>query len=256
MYLENEDYIDSLGIHTDCVVINQCDRQERRTVDHATPKGDIKVTYIESTDRGLSRSRNAALDAAEEDIVILCDNDVEYEDDYDRTICDAFERFDADVCVFFVERPERHEPVFNTVRKMGYLSVLKIFSPEIAFRRSAVGDIRFNEMFGAGAKYYMGEENLFLYECLKRGKKILYIPRKIAKVREEESTWFHGYDRDFFISRGANYAAMSRPFSVLLILQFAVRKRALYSGNISTGQALSAMFSGRRQYLDIIGKGK
>lgn len=248
MYLDNEDYIDTLGIHTDCVVINQCDRQSEKTVSHAVPSGNISVTYIESKERGLSKSRNMAIEAAKEDIVILCDNDVEYEDDYDRTVNDAFASYDADVIVFFIERPERHRPVFDRVRKMGYLSVLKIFSPEIAFRRSAVSDIRFNEMFGAGAKYFMGEENLFLYECLRRGRKILYVPKRIAKVRAEESTWFKGYDREFFVSRGANYAAMSPAFAALLILQFAIRKRNLYSGSIGTMSALRAMFEGRREY--------
>ena len=251
MYLENEDYIDSLNIHTDCVVINQCDRTSEKKVSHAASAGDIGVTYIETTQRGLSKSRNMALEAASGPVCILCDNDVEYVKDYDRIINDAFKwHEDADVLVFFVKRPERQQPVFDREKKMGYLSVMKIFSPEIAFRKSSIEGISFNEMFGAGAKYFMGEENLFLYECLKRRKKIVYIPQMIAKVRDEESTWFKGYNREFFISRGANYAAMSRPFSVLLILQYAVRKRYLYKDELSVADAVITMFKGRREYLE------
>ncbi len=249
MNLQSEDYIDTLNIHTDCVVVNQCNRQDERTVSHDTSKGPVTVTYIESKDRGLSKSRNTAIAAASADICILCDNDVEYVDDYDSVIERAFDEYDADVIVFFIDRPERHVPVFDRPRRMGYLSTLKIFSPEIAFRLSAVKDTRFNELFGAGAKYFMGEENLFLYELLGQGKKIMYVPVMIAKVRDEESTWFKGYNEDFFISRGANYAAMSRVFSIPLILQFALRKKALYSDNMSTMKALSVMFKGRRQYL-------
>ena len=100
----------------------------------------------------------------------------------------------------------------------------------------------------------MGEENLFLYECLKRRKKIVYIPQMIAKVRSEESTWFKGYNRDFFVSRGANYAAMSRLYSVILILQFAVRKRSLYKDELGMKDAVLAMFKGRREYLEGYGK--
>ncbi len=251
MYLENEDYIDTLGIHTDCVVINQCDRMLEKKVRHATTAGDVDVTYIETTQRGLSKSRNMAIAASSGPVCILCDNDVEYVDDYDRIINDAFSRHaDADVIVFFIKRPERDHPVFDKDTKMGYLSVLKIFSPEIAFRKYSVADIRFNEMFGAGAKYFMGEENIFLYECLKKHKKIVYVPCMIAKVRDEESTWFKGYNREFFISRGANYAAMSRLFSIILILQYAVRKRDLYKSGISMTDAVITMFKGRRQYLE------
>lgn len=251
MYLENEDYIDTLNIHSDCVVVNQCDRECIRNTSHETAKGSVSVTYIESAKRGLSVSRNMAIAAADKDICILCDNDVEYVDDYDTTINEAFAKYDADIIVFFIERPERHRPVFDRPKRMGYLSVLKIFSPEIAFRRSAVSDIGFNEMFGAGARFFLGEENLFLYECLRRGKKIMYVPVKIAKVRDEESTWFKGYDRDFFVARGANYAAMTKRLSPVLIFQFAIRKRALYKGSMGTGAAISAMFDGRRQYLDL-----
>ena len=250
MNLDSEDYIDTLNIHTDCVVINQCDRNGSKKAVHSTPEGDVDVTYVETTERGLSRSRNMAIEKSAGPVCILCDNDVEYVKDYDRIIDEAFRTYaDADVIVFFIKRPERQEPIFDRARKMGYLSVLKIFSPEIAFRRDSIKDIRFNELFGAGAKYIMGEENLFLYECLKRRKKIVYVPEMIAQVRPVESTWFSGYDRNFFISRGANYAAMSRLFSPGLIAQFALRKRFLYSGTMSMKEALSAMFAGRRQYL-------
>ena len=253
MHLDDENYIDSLNIHTDCVVINQCDRQCERTVEKNTSAGPVSVKYIETVERGLSKSRNMAIRNASDDVCMLCDNDVEYADDYDRIVNRAFAMYDADVIVFFIKRPERSEPVFKRPRKMGYLSVLKIFSPEIAFRRKSIEGMKFNELFGAGAKYFMGEENLFLYECLKRGKKIVYVPEMIAKVRDEESTWFKGYNREFFVSRGANYAAMSRAFSVPLILQFAVRKRKLYSENIGMFGAIKEMLRGRREYEDIYG---
>lgn len=251
MFLDNEDYIDTLNIHSDCVVINQCDRQCDRKCTREKDKTSYNVTYIETTERGLSASRNMALSYATQDICILCDNDVEYVRDYDTIIRDAFGKFDADIIMFFVKRPERQRPVFDRPTRMGYLSVLKIFSPEIAIRRSRV-DVRFNELFGAGARFFLGEENLFLYECLKKGLKIMYVPVMIASVRDEESTWFKGYNRDFFISRGANYTAMSGVFSTALILQFALRKRNLYSENMSMTAAISAMFEGRRQYKEII----
>ena len=255
MYLKDENYIDSLNIHTDCVVINQCDREGCRKVLRDSANGKINVTYVETKDRGLSRSRNEAIRRASQDICILCDNDVEYVEDYDLTVRNAFsEHKDADIIVFFIKRPERDHPVFERARRMGYLSVLRIFSPEIAFRRDAVKDIEFNEMFGAGARYFMGEENLFLYECLKKHKKIVYVPKMIACVRDEESTWFKGYDKRFFISRGANYAAMSSIFSWALIIQFALRKRKLYAKNMGIAEAISEMARGRKEYRSVMRK--
>ena len=252
MFLEDESYIDTLNITTDAVVINQCDNESCKCVKRPCGNGrEQTVTYVETKERGLSRSRNMAIAKADADICILCDNDVEYLPDYENRIMDGFARHpDADLIVFYIERKEKPKPNYPKTKRMGYLSVLKIFSPEVAFRRESVKEIAFDERFGAGSgRYLMGEENIYLYDCLKRGLKIYYEPVKIAKLREESSTWFKGYDDAFFISRGAGYCAMSRFGSYILILQFALRKGYLYRENMSMFHAMSCMFKGRREYL-------
>ena len=257
MHLKDENYIDTLNVNCDAVVINQCDSSLEKNVTHVCASGkSVNVTYVETTERGLSKSRNMAIGKAGadsvNDVCILCDNDVEYVEDYETIIANAYERHpDADVIVFFIKRPERSVPIFDCDKRMNYLSVLKIFSPEISFKKNGIGSIRFDERFGAGAKYFMGEENIFLYDCLKQHKKIYYVPTMIAKVRDEESTWFKGYTSDFFISRGANYAAMSKAFSHVLIWQFALRKISLYKGNMSVLCAVKTMYRGRREYLSL-----
>lgn len=248
MHLENESYIDGLKITGDAVIINQCDKESESSIKRSE---DQTVLYVETKERGLSRSRNMAIDKATSDICILCDNDVVYENDYKEKIMSAFEKYeDADIIVFYIKRKEKPVPNFDKEKRMGYLSVLKIFSPEIAFRRDSIKNIRFNEEFGAGSgKYIMGEENIFLYDALKAKKKIYYVPVKIAELKEVESTWFSGYDEKFFISRGANYAAMSKPFSHFLIWQFALRKKNLYIDKMSTKEVLKLMYKGRREFL-------
>lgn len=251
MGLADESYLDTLNVKSDAVIINQCDRDSKKTVERNIDGKITHVTYIESTERGLSRSRNMALKNAEADICILCDNDVEYVDGYEDIILKEFkDNPEADIIVFYIKRKEKPIPNYSTKRYMNYLSVLKIFSPEIAFRRESVLDIPFDEDFGAGSgKYLMGEENIFLYNCLKRYKKILYVPVQIANLREEESTWFKGYNDMFFISRGAGYTAMSKAASHFLIWQFAIRKINLYRNNLSPIQAIRLMYRGRKEYL-------
>lgn len=253
MFLEDTGYVDSLNITGDAVVINQCDREKEDTFIRKSAAGtDQRITYVETGERGLSRSRNMAIKKADADVCILCDNDVEYLPDYEVRIKDGFLKHpDADLIVFYIKRKEKPVPNYPKAKRMGYLSVLKIFSPEIAFKRESIKGISFDDRFGAGSgKYLMGEENIFLYDCLKKGLKIYYEPVMIAKLREEESTWFKGYDKDFFISRGANYGAMSRVFSFVLIWQFALRKRGIYKGDgLDFADALKLMFKGRREYL-------
>ncbi len=253
MFLEDVGFIDSLNITGDAVVINQCDRDDEDICTRKSGAGkDQKITYIQTKERGLSRSRNMAIDKADADICILCDNDVEYLPDYEMRIMDGFKKHpDADLIVFYIKRKEKPKPNYDKEKRMGYLSVMKIFSPEIAFKKDSIKGIRFDEKFGAGSGVYlMGEENIFLYDCLKKGLKIYYEPVMIASLREEESTWFKGYDKEFFVSRGAGYAAMSGVFSWILIWQFALRKRSLYKPyGLDIPDVLKYMFRGRREYL-------
>ena len=248
MFLDGYEYINSLHISGNCLVVNQCDRESYDDIIEETRA----VRYIETTERGLSKSRNMAIQNADAEVCILCDNDVEYVEGYEQLICDAFERHpEADIIVFYIKRKEKPQPNYPTERSMDYLSVLKIFSPEIAFRREAVlkAGIQFDEMFGAGARYYLGEENIFLYDCLRAGLKIQYAPVQIANLKETESTWFRGYEDRFFLSRGANYCAMSKRYSLLLILQFAVRKIHEYHKDQKMLRAIDLMLRGRREYL-------
>ena len=252
MNLADESYLDTLHVTSDAVVIDQCDRTGRRDIERTVGGRKQHVRFIETTQRGLSKSRNMAIRNAQADICIFCDNDVEYEEGYEEKICNAFERHpEADLIVFYIRRPEKPVPNYDREKKMGYLSVLKIFSPEIAFRRSAIRGISFHESFGAGSgKYLMGEENIFLYDCLKAKKRIVYVPEKIASLREEESTWFRGYDDAFFRSRGAGYAAMSKGFSHVLIWQFALRKQKQYKETMGMFRALRRMYEGRTRFLE------
>lgn len=88
---------------------------------------------------------------------------------------------------------------------------MKLSSVEVAFRLDSIkkNGICFNEYFGAGSRFYMGEENIFLFDCLKRGLKILYVPIKVADLHIQNSSWFNGFDKTYFINRGASFTAMS-----------------------------------------------
>ncbi len=243
MNLKDYHYIESLNITGNCVVINQCDQEGEEIYEGG------RVRYVKTRERGLSKSRNMAIQKSRGDICILCDNDVEYVKDYEEKIIKAFEKHkEADIIIFYIKRKEKPAPLFPKEKKMGYLSVLKIFSPEIAFRKEKVESLSFHEKFGAGAKYSMGEENIFLYDALKKGLHIHYVPLQIASLRETKSTWFTGYTDKYFRDRGANYCAMSKNLSLFLILQFAVRKRKLYKGENTFFHSLLMMLKGRREW--------
>lgn len=245
MHLKDYGYINSLNITGNCVIINQCERQSRQELtDHGR-----HITYIETTERGLSKSRNMAIEHASSDICIFCDNDVEYAGDYERLILEEYEKHpEYDIIAFHVEADFNPAPCYSAPRKISYLTSGKLFSCAISFKRRSIGDIRLNERIGSGTSYGMGEENAFLYECLRHGLKIYYVPKWIAKIRYEPSTWYKGFNKDFFIARGASFHAMTSRYSLFLIAQYAVRKYKLYGKDLSFFQACRYMLDGRKAY--------
>ena len=248
MQLDDWHYIDKLNISGNALIINQCDREGDERIEEL----NRTVRFISTKERGLSKSRNMAIREAESDICIFCDNDVKYAQNYEEKIVWEFDRMkEADIIVFFIERPERHKPIFKKHRRMGFLSTMKVFSPEVAFRRKKLleAGIRLDEDFGAGAKYSMGEENIFLYDAMRSGLKIYYAPIKIASLTENESTWFKGYTKEFFINRGAGYFRMAGGFYHILVWQFALRKRKQYEADkMSFWKALKYMYMGADLY--------
>ncbi len=246
MHMKDADEMNKLNISGNCIVINQCDQDKMEVV--KSREGTQQV-IVNTRERGLSKSRNMALFLSKADICKLSDDDLKYIEHYDDLITKAFEDYpQADVICFHVKRPERMKPTFSRPVNLNYLTTLKVCSVEIAFRKDRIGGIQFREDFGTGSNQYkMGEENIFLYDCLKRHLKILYLPITIGELLESESTWDTGFHKEFFVSRGANYYAMSRLGSHTLILQYALRKWKAYSKKISFKEAISCMYQGRKE---------
>lgn len=249
MHLSDRSIVERIGLQSDAVVVNQCNCD---STEHFEYNGH-RVTWINSTERGLSRSRNMALANSSADICLLVDDDEELLPDYPEVITTAFERHpDAAVIGFQVQGIEAHFKTYSGPEgAAGYIRSMKMASVEIAFRRKALTDnnIAFNEKIGAGTKYLMGEENTLLFNCLSKGLKIFYVPRMIGKIHIGDSTWFTGYNDNYFHSIGAVFTAMSKKWSLLLIGQFAVRKYGLYKNETGMWRALRLMLAGRKEYL-------
>lgn len=203
-------------------------------------------------DKGLSKSRNIAIKKSNADICILADDDLYYTNNYKKSVEAAYLKHkDADIIAFVVKHEnKKSEKKVMKEGRIGFIKSMKISSVQITFKRESIinNNIKFNEKFGAGAKYYFGEENIFLAECLKKGLKIYYVPVKIATLKDSESTWFKGHTKENYNISGAVYYEMSKYLYPLLILQFVVRKKSLYGKYLSPQDILKYMFEGVKKY--------
>ena len=77
--------LDKMNISSKCVVINQCDKKE-----HKKYKNFDIYSYKEV---GLSNSRNRGLEHIKSDIILLCDDDVVYKDNYVEWDLENYKRY-------------------------------------------------------------------------------------------------------------------------------------------------------------------
>ncbi len=245
-----------MNIQSDAVVINQCGEEGVNEFKY----NEYSILWINTTERGLSKSRNMALRYATADICILADDDMIYKDGYPTMIMESFEKnLQKAVLIFQVEGIERKYKNYPTkIRSLNFLNAMKVSSVEVAFRREVIikNNLFFDELFGAGTRFLMGEENIFISRLLKRKLKGLFIPKIIANLHIGNSSWFSGYNEDYFIGKGAAFTALKSGMTWLLILQFALRKRYRYKGIMRMSTAIKLMHQGKKEYVRCVKKDK
>lgn len=245
----NFNLLNKMNLYCSSIVINQCNFDNINHFEHL----NNRVIWINSSNRGLSISRNMAIINSDSDFCLLADDDLVYVESFCDKIIKQFDYYeDASILIFVVDGIEREFKRYGkTSKRLNYLSILKVSSVQIAFRRSAIIDnhIKFNDKFGSGSIFSMGEENIFLSDCLKKGLKAYFVPVKIADLHFGESSWFKGFNRKYCLDQGASLTAFSKKFSLILIFSFALRKRKLFKLNYSLITVLKYMLLGRKKYL-------
>ena len=236
-----------MNIQTEAIIVNQCGYDK---IEHFLYKGK-KIVWINSTTKGLSKSRNIAIDNATADYCLIADDDLVYKSGYEETIVKCFAANPNYSILRFkvngIEQPFKKYPSKSC--RLGRRGIMKVSSVEIAFRLKDIKAIKFDELIGAGSKYKMGEENAFLMECYRRKLKIIYINRTISDLHIGESSWFNGFNEGYFFSRGAAIEALKTNISPLLIIVFAITKYRLYRENLSFADAIRMMNKGRISYI-------
>lgn len=248
MRQKDTDIILRSNVRTDAVVVNQCDTDH--TYESAFTTADskeCKLKFINTTERGLSRSRNMAIYNADNDICLIMDDDEVLADNYAETIGRAYDTYpEADIIIFKLDNSDKKYG--NTPKRLGFLGALKVASWQISFKRKSIADnnIKFDIEMGSGTGHGAGEENAFLYSCLRKGLKIQYVPEVITSLnRGSESQWFKGFTPRFFLERGwATQRYMGKTVATLYAVYYAIFKMGMYRHNCTPATALKNMLKG------------
>lgn len=251
--MNQKDYslLEKLNIQSDAIIINQDNHYDYDVFDY---KG-YRIEWFCVNERGLSRSRNLALSKATGDICVLVDDDEQLRPGYPDIIKNAFSFYPkADIIAFNIasigNKSNRYYNKRN--KKLHRFNSMRYGSARIAFRRQKIvkEQIGFATLFGAGSYFSSGEDSIFLSDCFNSKLKVYACSEIIADIEDEEGTssWFNGYNKKYFVDKGAVYAAMTKYFAIIYCLYFAVRHKKVYSNTVTFYQAMRWMIEGVLMY--------
>jgi glycosyltransferase involved in cell wall biosynthesis len=250
MNQKDHSLLDKMNIQTDAIVINQCDRDEIERFEY---KGH-KILWMSLKERGVGLSRNTALMRATADIVLFADEDVHYEDSYEKKIVEEFEKYpNTDFFVFSVSsyREGEDKQLKKNIlpsKRLHWFNVLRYGTYNFAIRRKNIikVNLMFHLLFGGGTPYSCGEDSIFISEAIKKGLKVRSSSVYLGEVSHSSSTWFKGYTEKYWFDKGVLlkylFGLWGYPLGMALLVKSYCKTR-----EIGFLKALKNMFKGVRQ---------
>ena len=222
---------EKMNLKSDAIIVNQTDHfayeeieKEIRAESSQVKNKTYKIKCFSFNERGVGLSRNTALLRADGDICLFSDEDIVYEEDYEKKILDAFEKYpQADMLLFNIKvaasRATYHIERFHRVHVWNS-GKFPLVSFAAKTKKLHQKNITFSLLFGGGAPYSNGEDSLFLMECLQKGLKVFAVPENLGSETERESTWFSGYHEKFFIDKGVLFHYLYGKLAIVMAIRF------------------------------------
>lgn len=198
--------VSEMNIHSDVIFANQTSFSSlvEETIDGK------KATMINTKTKGVGINRNLALSLASSDLCLFSDDDVKYYDDMEEIVFNEFNNFpDADVIIFsFVSDSSTREiKTYDKTHRIHKFSKKPWATFQIAFKLKSLRrcNISFSTLFGGGCMFPCGEDSLIIRDFLKNKLKVYVSSRIIGEVSFKESSWFTGFNKEYFYGQGAYY---------------------------------------------------
>ena len=146
MHQNDSSIFKKTNIQSNALMINQCDDDE--FWEEERDCGKLRI--ISTKERGLSNSRNMAIENAMAKYALICDDDEFLYEGYPQIIEKAFaNNHKADIICFQVKYPKKSYS--NKGFKLGFISISKISSVQICLKLESIkkANVKFNPNFGS-----------------------------------------------------------------------------------------------------------
>ena len=147
---------------------------------------------VELKNRGVAKSRNAAIDRASGKYLLFGDDDITFDEGGIATAVTYFEN-NPDCSLILAraidESGNLRKNYVSSKMPIRLTNSARVATYEMLVRVDAIRErkIRFDEDFGAGADNYLGDEYIFVADALRAGLKGVHLPINLAVHPAESS---------------------------------------------------------------------
>lgn len=208
------------------LIINQVSRIARGPDTASSPPASLdagRIRIKSFAERGVSRSRNRAIELSRGEVLLLSDDDLRYETGAFTDVLAAFDaRPDAAAITFRCGGLGHRYPRLpgpHTAR-----SVASVSSVEIAVAPTRLRGVRFDPAFGLGTPLPSGEEAIFLRDLQRAGASVRYAPITVCH-HDHPSSGQGTWDAHMTRTKGAVLRRMYPRAWALPLAYFAATKR-------------------------------
>ena len=215
-----------MNLQTDAVIANQADgcRFEETEIDGK------RLRFVTTDTRGASVNRNIAITFSTADIIVFADDDQQFVDGYEELIVNEFKNNPSvDAIKFYCESTNKERPMSfqkpSSFCKANKRNLMSAGVHGFAIKREFLikNNILFDVSMGPGREIYCGEDSVFLNDILKNKANVCLAPILISYINQGDSSWFKGYDEQFFISCGYIYKKIYGLLAPLIIFRRAIK---------------------------------
>ncbi|MCD0473288.1 glycosyltransferase family 2 protein [Flavobacterium sp. EDS] len=218
------------------LIINQTQNEKILTSSYS------KVRVINSFEKGLAKSRNLALDNAIGKILVIADDDIVYQGGFTAKVMNAYNKFpQAAVINFSVINSNRDlikkYPSGSKVN-LNIFDILNVSSIEMTLNKAIVdaSNIRFDERFGLGGTFEMGEEAVFLSDLKAIHQQLIFDSQIIVMHESQTSSEKKNITNKYYI-QGALFSRIFKNkyiFWIFIKLFFDLKQKKIRLKNIKT----------------------
>lgn len=218
------------------LIVNQTQNEKTLTSDYSN------VRVINSFETGLAKSRNTALENAVGKILLIADDDVVYQEEFLNKIIQGYHKF-PEAAVIHFEAVNLNGDLIKkypsgSKENLNIFDILNVSSIEMTLNKRIIDEskIRFDENFGLGSAFEMGEEAVFLSDLKEKKKQLTFYPEIIVK-HESQTSSNKKDDAERYYIQGALFSRIfKKKYKIWLFIKlfFDLKQKRIKFKNIKT----------------------